>query len=163
MILWQSLLIGWAVMAILMAGLWLIQTRTHNAGIVDIAWSFGTGLMGGGFGPLVILLPEELGQAATAARSRETSHQPSRDSQPFRFDSSHHPPLQVAPPLRVLLGELSEWSVRSVPCPLRRLDRDGWTERASVGCGHVCDPYGPRSTANLSIWGRWPGLGGRLW
>ena len=46
MIFWQSALIGWAVMAVLMTGLWLIQRRTHNAGIVDIAWSFGTGLMG---------------------------------------------------------------------------------------------------------------------
>ncbi len=46
MILWKALLIGWLIMAALMLGLWLIQRRTHNAGIVDIAWSFGTGLMG---------------------------------------------------------------------------------------------------------------------
>lgn len=46
MILWQASLIGWAMMAALMFGLWLVQRRTRNAGIVDIAWSFGTGLMG---------------------------------------------------------------------------------------------------------------------
>jgi len=43
---WLAILIGWAVIALLMAGLWAVQRRTHNAGIVDIAWSFGTGLMG---------------------------------------------------------------------------------------------------------------------
>ncbi|MEP6755975.1 MAG: DUF1295 domain-containing protein [Chthonomonadales bacterium] len=43
-----SLQIGtaWSVMAVLMAILWWIQNRSHNAGIVDVAWSFGTGLCG---------------------------------------------------------------------------------------------------------------------
>lgn len=31
-------------MAILMAVLWFVQYRKHNGGIVDVAWSFGTGL-----------------------------------------------------------------------------------------------------------------------
>lgn len=31
-------------MAILMSALWYVQFKRHNAGIVDIAWSFGTGL-----------------------------------------------------------------------------------------------------------------------
>lgn len=46
MSLWIALLIGWGVLALLMSTLWVIQRRTHNAGIVDIAWSFGVGLMG---------------------------------------------------------------------------------------------------------------------
>ena len=38
------LLIGWLTPAVIMAGLfWAIQRARHNAGIVDIAWSFGTG------------------------------------------------------------------------------------------------------------------------
>lgn len=42
------LLIGvaWGAMAVLMAALWLHQLRTRNAGIVDVAWSLGTGLSG---------------------------------------------------------------------------------------------------------------------
>lgn len=39
-------------MAALMAGLWWVQRRTHNAGIVDIAWSFGTALCAVGFAAL---------------------------------------------------------------------------------------------------------------
>jgi len=39
------MLLGWAVMAMVMAALWVRQKRTHNAGIVDVAWSFGTGLL----------------------------------------------------------------------------------------------------------------------
>lgn len=31
-------------MAVLMSALWFVQFKRHNAGIVDIAWSFGTGL-----------------------------------------------------------------------------------------------------------------------
>ena len=36
-------------MAIVMAGLWLIQRRTHNAGAVDIAWTFGVGMLAAWF------------------------------------------------------------------------------------------------------------------
>ncbi len=42
---WLVILIGWVVVAAIMLALWFVQRRTHNAGIVDIAWSFGTGLM----------------------------------------------------------------------------------------------------------------------
>jgi steroid 5-alpha reductase family enzyme len=41
---WMLILIAWAAMAVVMAGLWAVQRATRNAGIVDIAWSFGTGL-----------------------------------------------------------------------------------------------------------------------
>jgi steroid 5-alpha reductase family enzyme len=41
---WLAILIAWAVMSLLMAGLWQVQRIRNNAGIVDIAWSFGTGL-----------------------------------------------------------------------------------------------------------------------
>lgn len=39
------ILLGWITMALVMASLWFVQKRRHNAGIVDIAWSFGTGLL----------------------------------------------------------------------------------------------------------------------
>lgn len=37
---------GWAGVAAIMLILWLIQWRTKNAGIVDVAWAFGTGVLG---------------------------------------------------------------------------------------------------------------------
>lgn len=40
-----SLLIGWAVAAVVMALLWLLQRRTGDAGIVDVAWAAGVGLL----------------------------------------------------------------------------------------------------------------------
>jgi cyclopropane-fatty-acyl-phospholipid synthase len=40
---------GWAVMAVVMAALWLVQRRTRNAAIVDVAWSFGTGILAAAF------------------------------------------------------------------------------------------------------------------
>ena len=40
-----AILVGWGVMIVVMAGLWVVQRIRRNAGIVDIAWSFGTGLM----------------------------------------------------------------------------------------------------------------------
>ncbi|MBO6514830.1 MAG: DUF1295 domain-containing protein [Phycisphaerales bacterium] len=42
--LWILILIPWLVLAVLMSLLWLYQKKTHNAGIVDVAWSFGTAL-----------------------------------------------------------------------------------------------------------------------
>jgi steroid 5-alpha reductase family enzyme len=39
---WVLLLIAWGSMVIVMSALWLIQRQTKNAGIVDVAWSFGT-------------------------------------------------------------------------------------------------------------------------
>ena len=57
------ILIGWAVMAAVMTVLWLVQRARNNAGIVDVAWSFGTGLVAvffaagvDGFGPRRILV-----------------------------------------------------------------------------------------------------------
>lgn len=42
--LWLAIAIAWAGMVVVMSMLWFVQRRTGNAGIVDIAWSFGTGL-----------------------------------------------------------------------------------------------------------------------
>jgi steroid 5-alpha reductase family enzyme len=39
------LLVGWGALALFMAVLWLIQRATRNAGIVDVAWSYGTGFL----------------------------------------------------------------------------------------------------------------------
>lgn len=44
-LLWLILAI-WGVMAVLFAGLWAIQRKTGNAGIVDLAWTLGTGAAG---------------------------------------------------------------------------------------------------------------------
>jgi steroid 5-alpha reductase family enzyme len=44
-----SLAIGWAAMAVVMALLWSWQRRTRNAGVVDVAWSFGVGTIGVAF------------------------------------------------------------------------------------------------------------------
>jgi steroid 5-alpha reductase family enzyme len=60
---WQLLLIGWAIMAVVMALLWVVQRARRNAGIVDVAWSFGTALLGTwfawgveGYGPRRLLV-----------------------------------------------------------------------------------------------------------
>ncbi len=37
---------GWGVVALVMLALWAVQYRSHNAGIVDVAWAFGTALLG---------------------------------------------------------------------------------------------------------------------
>ena len=42
---WLMIAVGWFVMALVMAGLWAIQRRTDNAGIVDIGWTFGVGAL----------------------------------------------------------------------------------------------------------------------
>ncbi len=42
----HMLLVGWLVLAVIMALLWLAQVITKNAGIVDVAWAFGTGVLG---------------------------------------------------------------------------------------------------------------------
>lgn len=44
MSLWLAIGLAWGFMAAVMSGLWWGQYRRHNAGIVDVAWSFGTGL-----------------------------------------------------------------------------------------------------------------------
>ncbi len=43
---WLAIAIGLLGMMAVMLMLWLRQRATHNAGIVDIAWSFGTGVLG---------------------------------------------------------------------------------------------------------------------
>ena len=40
------LLMAWLVLALVMAALWLLQVATKNAGIVDVAWALGTGILG---------------------------------------------------------------------------------------------------------------------
>jgi steroid 5-alpha reductase family enzyme len=42
-------LIGAAAASVLMTAAWLVQRRTRNAGIVDVAWSFATGGLGAAF------------------------------------------------------------------------------------------------------------------
>jgi steroid 5-alpha reductase family enzyme len=41
---WPLMLLIWLGAALLMAVIWLLQRRTHNAGLVDVAWSAGLGL-----------------------------------------------------------------------------------------------------------------------
>jgi steroid 5-alpha reductase family enzyme len=38
-----AVLVAWGFMSLVMLALWLLQRRGTNAGIVDVAWSFGTG------------------------------------------------------------------------------------------------------------------------
>ncbi|MGB7218549.1 MAG: DUF1295 domain-containing protein [Vicinamibacterales bacterium] len=45
----SSLVAGWGLAAGLMLVLWAVQRRRGNAGIVDVAWAFATGLLGVGF------------------------------------------------------------------------------------------------------------------
>jgi steroid 5-alpha reductase family enzyme len=40
------LVAGWLVLALIMALLWSVQLVTKNAGTVDVAWAFGTGILG---------------------------------------------------------------------------------------------------------------------
>ena len=42
-------LTGWVVMALAMALVWLVQKRTGDAGIVDVGWALGVGLLSAGF------------------------------------------------------------------------------------------------------------------
>ncbi len=46
---WMLIAIAWAAMIVVMVVLWLVQRRTHNAGIVDIGWSFGAAVCAGWF------------------------------------------------------------------------------------------------------------------
>jgi len=41
-----AVLLGWAVMALVMAVLWWHQKRCGDAGIVDVAWGLGVGVLG---------------------------------------------------------------------------------------------------------------------
>jgi steroid 5-alpha reductase family enzyme len=40
-----SILVAWLAMIVLMTVMWVVQRSTRNAGIVDVAWSFGTALV----------------------------------------------------------------------------------------------------------------------
>jgi steroid 5-alpha reductase family enzyme len=42
---WLMIAIGWLAMACVMTLLWLVQRRTGDAGIVDVAWGMGVGLL----------------------------------------------------------------------------------------------------------------------
>jgi len=44
-----AVLLGWSLMAIVMAGLWWHQKRRGDPGIVDVAWGLGVGAIGGLF------------------------------------------------------------------------------------------------------------------
>ena len=41
MSIWLMILVGWGIMVFVMSGLWWIQKRTGDAGIVDVAWGLG--------------------------------------------------------------------------------------------------------------------------
>jgi len=43
------ILIGWLAMALVMAAVWIVQRRTGDAGIVDVAWTFGVGILGASY------------------------------------------------------------------------------------------------------------------
>ena len=48
---------GWGIAAVLMLVLWFHQRRTEVAGVVDVAWAWGTGVMGAAFA-LLVAAPE---------------------------------------------------------------------------------------------------------
>ncbi|MFW6171449.1 MAG: DUF1295 domain-containing protein [Planctomycetota bacterium] len=41
-----QIVLGFVLMFIIMTLLWLVQWRTHNAGIVDVGWALGIGILG---------------------------------------------------------------------------------------------------------------------
>ncbi|MBI1355695.1 MAG: DUF1295 domain-containing protein [Acidobacteria bacterium] len=46
---WALLLTGWAAAAAVMTAMWLLQRRTGDAGIVDVAWAAGVGVLSAWF------------------------------------------------------------------------------------------------------------------
>ncbi|MCB1019526.1 MAG: DUF1295 domain-containing protein [Acidobacteria bacterium] len=55
---WALLLTGWIAAALAMTAMWLLQRRTGDAGIVDVAWAAGVGLLSGWFAYGADGLPE---------------------------------------------------------------------------------------------------------
>ena len=45
----RIVLLVWCVLALVMTALWFVQRARGDAGIVDVAWSYGTGLAGAAF------------------------------------------------------------------------------------------------------------------
>jgi steroid 5-alpha reductase family enzyme len=45
----ELILFGWVGAALVMAAVWEMQRRTSNAGVVDVVWSIGVGLLAGWF------------------------------------------------------------------------------------------------------------------
>ena len=45
LVVWLQILIGWAVVAAMMAALWLWQRRSGNAGVVDVGWTVALGML----------------------------------------------------------------------------------------------------------------------
>lgn len=41
--------LGWLAIALAMAGLWLLQRRTRDAGVVDLGWTWGVGVLAVGW------------------------------------------------------------------------------------------------------------------
>lgn len=46
---WLLLAAGWLLMALIMAGLWVYQRHTRNAGFVDVCWALGVGVLALGY------------------------------------------------------------------------------------------------------------------
>ena len=46
---WEPLIVGWVILAVVMHLLWMWQKKSSRAGFVDVAWSLGTGGLGIGF------------------------------------------------------------------------------------------------------------------
>ena len=49
---------GWLVMAAVMLGLWLVQRRSRDAGVVDVGWAWGVGALAVAWAALADGLPE---------------------------------------------------------------------------------------------------------
>ena len=64
---WVLLLTGWAAAAVAMTAMWLLQRRTGDAGIVDVAWAAGVGVLSAWFAYGADGLPERRSIVAALA------------------------------------------------------------------------------------------------